>query len=648
MNPNFKKIISIFTVLTSFTCLFTYNTNTNYSNAEENSFVPGNGGGYIHMPYEEDYDKQFENASTDTPIVQAENLPSHYDLRDENAVTPVRNQGPEGMCHIFAVLGACESNILKQGFEDDPSKLDLSEAQLGYFLYTSQPDPLDPLYGDYLNAPNKGSDGGNSLLASAGLAIGMGFERESLCPYSKWDSDYSEYSRYGGQYRLKTCENISSASDTASINKIKNWLMESGAVSMAFYSKRSLYYDNGTSYSYYAKGKSYKENANHAALIVGWDDNYSKENFSPSGQPTGDGAWLVKNSYGDNIFDDGYFWISYEDPSMGAFFRFIVEKASEHDDVYQYDGVGYVSSYSFDAVANIFTADYDSTITDASFYMPSGNPESTNYNISVYKLNENTEDPTDGYIIGSANGTISNSGYYTVPLESPAELLKGDQFSIVLTMSCNDKKRPIYLPIEEDASLTSTFTLESKANPYESYIYTGGEWMDTTTCEGSHGSFGNVPLKAFAERTNKDEYIPIMLNTAIEAANNAENYNEMIAEAVSIGEKAISENTGPVSCKRAAMSIFAALEESGESISYPEYIYADYDVLYGDSDDDGVLTIKDATNILSAYAERSAELPHRLCRSQEIAMDIVHDYKINTSDALEVLSIYARHAAGLI
>lgn len=645
MKSNFKNIISIFTALTSFAFILT--CNKNYSYAEQENFIPGNGGGYIHMPYEEEYNKQSENTSDDQYIVQAGNLPSHYDLRDENAVTPVRNQGPEGMCHVFAVIGACESNILKQGFEDDPSKLDLSEAQLGYFLYKSQSDQFDPLYGDYLNTPKKGADGGNSLLASAGLAIGMGFERENLCQYKKWNSDYSEYSRYGGQYRLKTCENISSASDTASINKIKNWLMESGAVSMAYYSQRSLYYDNGTSYAYYAKNKSYKQDANHAALIVGWDDDYSKENFSPSSQPNSNGAWLVKNSYGDNIFDDGYFWISYEDPSMGAFFKYIVEKASEHDDIYEYDGVGYVTSYSLDAVANIFTADYDSTITDASFYMPSGNPANTNYNISVYKLTENTTDPTDGYIIGSASGTISNSGYYTVPLDNPAELMKGDQFSLVLTMSCKDKNRLIYLPIEEDASLTSTFTLECNANPYESYIYSDGEWLDTTTCEGSHGSLGNVPIKAFAERTNKDEYVPIMLNKALEAASNAEDYNEIIAEAVSIGEKAISENAGPIACKRAAMSIFAALEENGENVSYPEYIYDDYDIIYGDTDGDCKLTIKDAINILSIYSERSALLPRRLCRSQEISMDIVNDYKINISDAIEVLSLYSKHAAGL-
>ncbi len=647
MKSNFKKAISIFTALTSFAFILAYNTNINYSYAEENSFVPGNGGGYVHMPYEEEYYKQYENKSDDQSIIQVQNLPSHYDLRDENAVTPVRNQGPEGMCHIFAVLGACESNILKQGFEDDASKLDLSEAQLGYFLYKSQSDPFDPLYGDYLNTPKKGADGGNSLLASAGLATGMGFERESLCQYQNWNSDYSEYSRYGGQYRLKTCESIANASDTASINKIKNWLMESGAVSMAYYSQRSLYYDNGTTYAYYAKGKSYKQDANHAALIVGWDDDYSKENFAPSSQPSKDGAWLVKNSYGDNIFDDGYFWISYEDPSMGSFFKYIVEKASEHDDVYEYDGVGYVTSYSFDAAANIFTADYDSIITDASFYMPSGNPVNTTYNISVYKLNENTQDPTDGHIIGSASGTISNSGYYTVPLENPAELMKGDQFSLVLTMSCKDKNRLVYLPIEENTSLTSTFTLECNANPYESYIYTDGEWLDTSMCEGSHGSMGNVPIKAFAERTNKDEYVPIMLNTALEAARNVEDYNEIISEAVSIGEKALSENAGPIVCKRAAMSIFASLEESGENISYPEYIYDDYDIIYGDSDGDGDLTITDAIDILSVYAGRSALLPQRLCRSQEIAMDIVNDYQINISDAIEVLSLYVKHAAGL-
>lgn len=79
-----------------------------------------------------------------------------------------------------------------------------------------------------------------------------------------------------------------------------------------------------------------KSDANHVVTIVGWDDSYSKDNFANStGKlPDGDGAWLVKNSWGSEtesfpnvqvspwgIVEDGvhtgYCWISYYDANLG-------------------------------------------------------------------------------------------------------------------------------------------------------------------------------------------------------------------------------------------------------------------------------------------------------------------------------------------
>ena len=48
--------------------------------------------------------------------------------------------------------------------------------------------------------------------------------------------------------------------------------------------------------------------ANHAICVVGWDDNYSKDNFNS--KPAGDGAFLIKNSWGST---QSYFYISYYD-----------------------------------------------------------------------------------------------------------------------------------------------------------------------------------------------------------------------------------------------------------------------------------------------------------------------------------------------
>ena len=62
---------------------------------------------------------------------KADSLPVSYDLRDYGYLQEVRNQSPYGSCWTFSVMGALESNYLKQGIDS----LDLSELHLAWFTY---------------------------------------------------------------------------------------------------------------------------------------------------------------------------------------------------------------------------------------------------------------------------------------------------------------------------------------------------------------------------------------------------------------------------------------------------------------------------------------------------------------------------------
>ena len=65
--------------------------------------------------------------------------------------------------------------------------------------------------------------------------------------------------------------------------------------------------------------------ASHAVTIVGWDDHYSRDLFGEN-TPPGDGAFLIKNSFGkmegdsmagdQSLFREGYFWLSYYDATI--------------------------------------------------------------------------------------------------------------------------------------------------------------------------------------------------------------------------------------------------------------------------------------------------------------------------------------------
>lgn len=60
----------------------------------------------------------------------------------------------------------------------------------------------------------------------------------------------------------------------------------------------------------------------HAVLIIGWDDNYSKDNFVYE-KPQNDGAWLVLNTWGSNWGNNGTAWVSYEDYNILSGTEFI-------------------------------------------------------------------------------------------------------------------------------------------------------------------------------------------------------------------------------------------------------------------------------------------------------------------------------------
>ena len=86
--------------------------------------------------------------------------------------------------------------------------------------------------------------------------------------------------------------------------------------------------------SYYSYGLYYRDRAdgsgdssyyfpyvtkrlNHTVEVVGWDDTYGAEHFVK--KPQKDGAWLVKNSWGQKGYQgegSGFYWISYEDGSL--------------------------------------------------------------------------------------------------------------------------------------------------------------------------------------------------------------------------------------------------------------------------------------------------------------------------------------------
>ena len=76
---------------------------------------------------------------------------------------------------------------------------------------------------------------------------------------------------------------------------------------------------------------------------MGWDDSYPASNFATT--PPGNGALLVRNSWGTSWGQGGYFWLSYYDsvcPTESVAF-YGVEPTTNYTRIYQYDPLGWTA-----------------------------------------------------------------------------------------------------------------------------------------------------------------------------------------------------------------------------------------------------------------------------------------------------------------
>lgn len=113
--------------------------------------------------------------------------------------------------------------------------------------------------------------------------------------------------------------------------------------SMRDYESESVYYNRETnSYCYIGS-----EQPNHDSVIVGWDDNYPKENFNM--ELEGDGAFICTNSWGEDFGDQGYFYVSYHDSNIGVHNIVYtgVEPVDNYKKIYQSDLCGWVGQIGY-------------------------------------------------------------------------------------------------------------------------------------------------------------------------------------------------------------------------------------------------------------------------------------------------------------
>ncbi|MBQ7544052.1 MAG: hypothetical protein IJT02_03825 [Synergistaceae bacterium] len=409
---------------------------------------------------------------------EGEALPSRYDLRELGRVTPVRNQGVPGPCWAFAALGAMESNYLTQKLGKAP---DLSELHTAFYTYKG-PDKKRTF--TPLHSSGTLSLEGNAFRAAALLMRLSGPADEKTLRYhtnltdaekkalaKKSPDSFKLAMRLRDVYCLAGKRTLD---DTAK----KELIMKHGAIAVSIYSDPFKYRTRGGHYTYY--NPSNGKNTDHEVLLAGWDDNFPRTSFKP--QPSRDGAWLVKNSWGTmRGSEDGYFWMSYDQHTWGGT-AFVVERANPRLRHYGYDDLGYCSAINYSWGASIFRVSTNrETLKEAAFYAPSDN---LSYELYVYDLGSKIPaSPVAGKLVSSTKGSIRLAGYYTITLPEAVSLRGSQYFSVVLKLSGG------YMPVE---NVRAGYSDNAEVNARESYFSRDGVmWTDGVNLKA------NACVKAF-------------------------------------------------------------------------------------------------------------------------------------------------------
>lgn len=478
-----------------------------YDESLDNITEPGKG--YREVEDDSIGDPAMLNVSDNGEVSadRAVSYPSSYKTANLPAI---RNQGGYGVCWAFSTISLLEINLLKNKLVSDD--IDLSEFHLVNFTYNNVTDPLGGSAGDtttFLRSSNSVTqNGGDIRMAFNSLMDWEGAVDETLVPYTAEVAGTinttglsDDLARKNTKIHLQNYYKVNMTNQT----DVKQAITDYGALSISYYayggSSSNKYYNSSTA-GYYCYDSN--TGTNHAVTVVGWDDNYSKDNFPT--EPEGDGAWIVRNSWGSYFGENGYFYLSYYDKSTKVEGYAVEAQTSDnYDNNYQYDGTGWFSYMGYSGYggtnkyANVFTAKANESkaenIEAVSFedYSSAG----CKYNISIYTNLTDVSDPESGTLECTQNGQTTFDGAYTIKLNNPVYVEDGTTFSVVVELISSTNNGP-YM-VSDTTYNGSWFNCESAALENQSYIYRpyDSSWVDYGKRENK-----NFRIKAYTDNSD--------------------------------------------------------------------------------------------------------------------------------------------------
>lgn len=495
-------------------------------NGNDSNEVPDDAG-------EADAAEAVESASAKkAEITDTSQLPSKFDLRNadgKNYVTPVKAQ-KWGDCWSFALAGAAETAYLYANGLGVPAgetndKVNFSEKFIVWYMFhgltkddvakgrvrspqiddgfdLSKPDQDNEMTAYYIGGP---------FIHSANL-FGSGFgpvdERAEIkgeLPFAYngeasvgWDLPLNaEYRCAPAAAIFRDSRVLPSPAEYDSngyrfnqegINAIKTELYQGHGVTIAL---------NVLEGGFNAKNRAAycfaDEQPNHAVMVVGYDDNFPKENFTKrnatgddakKSTPPQNGALIIKNSWGlssaDGDPDDGYIYVSYYDRSLMSALSYVFDESSEGESASlftdQYDLMmtqwyGSAEYKSETKMANVFEAEESKTLFQLEYRTAKPDSEVT---YEIYK-NPKKDSPASGALLEKGVNSHKYPGSHKIDLTGEYGIEKGDSYAVVLTVKQGGGFFEVF---PYSTEFFEGITVRGVINPGESYLFSDGKWSD--------------------------------------------------------------------------------------------------------------------------------------------------------------------------
>lgn len=368
-------------------------------------------------------------------------LPARYDLRERYRISAIRNQGKYGTCWAFGALTAMESALLPE----DSYMFSIDHMSMSNSFHVTQ------------------FDGGEYTMGMAYLAAWQG-------PVYEKDDPYGDGKTNGNLRPVRHVQEMRIVA-TKDIAAIKEAVFKYGGVQTSLYS--SLRNASSTSKFYNRDTNAYcyigTEKPNHEIVIIGWDDNYSRDNFSIPLE--GDGAFICQNSWGENFGEDGVFYVSYYDTNIGThnvvYTR--IDSTDNYDNIYQSDLCGWVGKMGYEKPsmygANVFTAEKEEDIVAAAFYATAPDTEYKVYIVDRFVNEKSFEDK-----VLVAEGTLEDAGYYTIDFDRDIAVKAGQKYAVVVYVNTPGSTHPMAIEYDSGNKFLDNIILDDG----EGYISYGG------------------------------------------------------------------------------------------------------------------------------------------------------------------------------